>query len=346
MKAHKALLGAGIVVALASCMTLPGSISPAETLLTTGDALSVSIESVRHNVSSIHSNGKSFAPSDDDAAICEIKAVISNESSQDEEYRVLQGLELLVRDTEGNTRYTGWTKPFDVANFSLDSTAEAKVIDAQSQTKEVFYFVHKKGERPLALTFRRSAAAVFSRAEDPDYYLAHEALNRSKALESCLALTALGVEFDEISDMLSSAKVEADDANQQGITLLVQSILSGNDSVLDGVIEMGADLRAEIRVSFWPAAPIHVAVLAANRTAIDRLMAEGVRLESDTEGVDDPAVFAVRMNNLEAVMLLAELGVAVQDTKIPMNWSGSKPAIEYAEDRDYTALADFLRGLD
>jgi hypothetical protein len=274
--------------------------------------------------------------------ITELMLEIDNSGDTDYEYRELLALEVVFMDGNGDMDFTRNAAMFD---YSLSTPKEG--FSAGGIGHETLYFLHNKGETPVALTANRANYVLLTDEADPVNPEVTAFLKKTQAIEVMLARVP-SRSFEEIDAFRKANGINIDDTNRQGINLLHGGILSKNDSVVQGAIENGADLHKKVTHGFSDVVePIHVAFLANNRNAVEALMNAGVKLDINLgAGKDSLAVAAVRANNIDAVKLLAEYGVPFKGLMIPMNWGVTLSALKFSQDRKMTEMVHYLEGLE
>jgi ankyrin repeat protein len=179
---------------------------------------------------------------------------------------------------------------------------------------------------------------------DPSYAKIDEYVKHQEAVQMIFTLSGF-MNYNIVKEMLDKNGIDINEKNYNGLTLLYAAIFSKNDSLLTGLIKDGADLYVTAYyMTFYKVVPLHMAVFTLNEFAVDELVKAGVSLNYKAEGIEEPAVMAVRLGLSKAVKLLMDRGVDFTTLMIPMANTGPIPALKFATDRKLTEIVALIEG--
>ena len=329
---------AALVVLLGACATMGAIKVPAPAgSIPIADGVSVGISSIYDNQGYIVQGGKRFSPTRAGDVIAEVTLKVVNDSSVDYEYSLLSSLEMIVSGPLNSPSYVGWTKPFDLqgADFTkmLEGKQEKKSIKPQASFTETVYFVHPGGSRLVALAFSRAETLSLIPETDPAYPAVLAYIKKDKATQTAFAMARM-LSFDIVQAYLKENELKVTALDAKGLSLLCVGIMYRNNSVVDGALAGGCDPHQRIQYSYHTVEPMHLAVLAGNEYAVRALMKLGIDVGIHDKGMDEPAVVAIRDNNVGAAKLLKKMGVDLKAVKLAMGFGPTKTALDFAKSRN------------
>jgi hypothetical protein len=323
---------------LCSCLSLETIKVKDGFLPVSGEDLTITVNSVLDNRTSVYKNSSVFRPFNMTQVICIVSVSVLNSTDADARLESLSGVEAVFVDDEGRLFFASHSplvdREFSPAVFKKGAAEPAEL-----------FFVHDKGLRAAAVTSGRTRYVLTLPESDAQYKTVVRELEKQPEILRLFDL-ARTEDFETLDILRKEKDIAIDAGNQQGFTLLYIGILSGNDSVIEGALKNGADVRKTAFLNNILIEPIHAAVMMNNKFAIKALLDAGCSLTAETPGFfgGSPAIAAIKTGNLEALKTLTELGVDLTKERRE-NSIGGISALSYAQNLGYTGIVEYLRSL-
>lgn len=334
------VLAAILAAALASCAST-GSAGAGGDLLEVPGFFNLEVIAVANNRSSLIKDGMIYSPKDNSDAFYLVNTKIENTASKNLSADAFLNIETVSINNEGKIIVTPF-KPMAEDMVKLYTNP----LKGGEQRKQGLYFIHEKGYKTAALVYNREQYVLLLPEKDPNYGKVREELNKFPEVKNLLVM-AVTEDFDEVNSQRLNKGIDIDADNIQGLTLLYAGIMSKNDSVVEGAIQNGANVRKIAVIGDNIIEPIHAAAVNNNLYAINALLDAGADINADTGGYSgvNPIIFAIEQGSLEGVKTLVSLGADVTKAR-RKNGLGSISALHYARNLKQTEIAEYLQSLE